>query len=58
MQTKQERSSDILQGQALFIRVEKEILFDFWTEDRETEKTVRQTEKTDIQKNQTGRNDR
>ena len=35
---------DILQGQALFIRVKQKLLFHFWTKDRQTEKTVRQTE--------------
>ena len=40
--------SDILQGQALFIRVKQKNLFCFRTTDR----------KTDIQKRQKGRNDR
>ena len=43
LQTKQESSSDILQGQALFIRVEQEILFDFWTADRDSDRQKRQT---------------
>ena len=56
--------SDILQGQALFIRVKQKNLFCFRTSDRKTDiqkrqkgRNDRQAEKTDKQKRQTGRND-
>ena len=52
LQTKQERSSDILQGQALFIRVEQEILFIFYLQ------TERQKRQSDRQKKQTFRKTR
>ena len=54
--------SDILQGQALFIRVKQKNRFCFRTTDRETERQTfrkdRKAEMTDRQKRQTSRKDR
>ena len=53
--------TDILQGQALFIRVKQKILFHFRTRDRQkrqTDRKDRQAEMTDRQKRQTSRKDR